>query len=287
LLGFDPRHAAAITESVLAFTGLRTQIDWPVGHYSTGMMARLGFALATFIQPAVLIVDEVLSVGDQSFQDKCQDRIAEFRANGTCIVFCSHNLDQVRNICGRAIWLHRGRVEADGVPSDVLRAYSSNLVSMDPGSHKVTDSPPRVLCQILSASLSDSAGVPTSTFRPGQTMQVDITAFFSADFRGEPGVAVGVVREDGLVVYITATSLEGVTLRKLSDTVFATRLVFTNLNLTSGRYYLNISATDEHSMQAYSVFEKAATFQVHSSSPHGGLVSLEHLWSDAQEFKES
>lgn len=119
VLGLSRREMAACLDDIVAFAELERFIDIPVKFYSSGMYVRLAFATAIHVKPDVLLVDEVLAVGDQSFQGKCLDYIYSLRARGVTIVFVSHSLDIVRNLCERALWLDEGKLCADG-PADVV-----------------------------------------------------------------------------------------------------------------------------------------------------------------------
>lgn len=123
LLGFSRRDIEAWFESIVAFAEIDEFIDAPLRTYSTGMVTRLGFAVATASRPDILVVDEVLSVGDQHFQQKCLNRIADFRRQGTTVLLTTHNLELVREECNRAIWIHDGQVGALGDPNVVVERY--------------------------------------------------------------------------------------------------------------------------------------------------------------------
>lgn len=110
-------------EEIVEFSGLRDFMDTPLKNFSSGMLARLGFSVMTFGTPDILIVDEVLSVGDFVFKAKCRERIEELRKNGTAILLVSHNVGEVREICSRAIWLEKGMVQMDGPCMEVTEAY--------------------------------------------------------------------------------------------------------------------------------------------------------------------
>jgi ABC-type polysaccharide/polyol phosphate transport system ATPase subunit len=123
ILGFARRALKAALPEIAAFAGLADAMDVPVKHFSTGMYARLGFAVAVHADPGLLLVDEVLSVGDPPFRERCYARIAEMRARGTAILFVSHDLPAVERVADRALWLAGGRVVAQGPPSGVLTRY--------------------------------------------------------------------------------------------------------------------------------------------------------------------
>jgi lipopolysaccharide transport system ATP-binding protein len=131
ILGLSPQQAAERYEAIVDFADLGPFMDTPVKHYSTGMYARLGFAVAVHVDPDVLLVDEVLSVGDAWFQDRSLRRMLTFRDAGTALVFVSHNLAAVELMCQRCVWLDRGRVRAAGPTTDVIRAYLDALDQPD------------------------------------------------------------------------------------------------------------------------------------------------------------
>jgi lipopolysaccharide transport system ATP-binding protein len=127
ILGLTRKEALARTDQIVEFAGLGTHIDAPVRTFSSGMQARLGFSIAVHVDADVLIVDEVLAVGDAQFERKCYERIDRFRAEGGTILFVSHNLDAVRRVAERCVWLDGGLIRMDGAPDSVLEAYSADV----------------------------------------------------------------------------------------------------------------------------------------------------------------
>lgn len=123
LLGLSRAYMRSRADEIIAFSGLEEFIDAPLRTYSTGMVARLAFAVATSIEAATVLLDELLSVGDAGFRKRCDERIAQFVRNGTTMVVVSHDLDEVRKICQRVVWLADGRVAADGPAAEVIAAY--------------------------------------------------------------------------------------------------------------------------------------------------------------------
>jgi ABC-type polysaccharide/polyol phosphate transport system ATPase subunit len=123
MLGFSTREMRRRFESIARFAELGDFIEAPVRTYSSGMIARLGFAIATDVEPDILLIDEVLAVGDEKFRAKCADRMRRFREGGATIVLVSHDLQAVRDLCGRAVWLNQGQVEALGPVEEVVARY--------------------------------------------------------------------------------------------------------------------------------------------------------------------
>lgn len=126
LLGLTRRETAELRERILDFSELRDFIREPVRTYSSGMIMRLGFSIAACRNPDILLVDEILAVGDQKFQQKCMDRIGELKRRGTTIVFVSHARAAVEQLCARALWLDHGRLMMDAAAGEVLEAYAGH-----------------------------------------------------------------------------------------------------------------------------------------------------------------
>jgi len=124
MLGFSREEMSKKIDGILEFSELGSFIEAPVRTYSSGMWARLGFAIATDTAPEILILDEILSVGDEAFQRKCQARIQSFRDNGTTILVVSHHMQVIKEMCQRAVWLHHGRVNMVDTPENVIHAYT-------------------------------------------------------------------------------------------------------------------------------------------------------------------
>jgi ABC-type polysaccharide/polyol phosphate transport system ATPase subunit len=132
ILGYTRKDLASRINRITDFAGLRDFIDAPIRNYSSGMLARLGFSIATDVPPDILIIDEVLSVGDAEFQKKSAERMERFRQDGTTILFVSHSLEAIRNLCSRAIWLDHGRLQAEGSPGTVIQDYLERLAAPKP-----------------------------------------------------------------------------------------------------------------------------------------------------------
>ena len=123
VLGYSKKFMESVYDEIVDFAEIGNFIDTPLKNYSSGMQARLGFAASTEIKPDILIVDEVLGVGDYRFQQKCEKRIQELMAGNTTVLFVSHSLEQVQRICKRALWLDHGVVKMDGPAAEVAKAY--------------------------------------------------------------------------------------------------------------------------------------------------------------------
>ena len=126
VLGHGHKFMEAHFQSIVDFAELWDFVDVPVKNFSSGMVARLGFAIATEVSADVLVVDEILAVGDFRFQQKCKERISQMMENGTTLLFVSHNEEQVKELCKRAVWLRHGKLMADGTVEEVCNLYRNS-----------------------------------------------------------------------------------------------------------------------------------------------------------------
>lgn len=166
ILGMSKREIESKLDQIVAFSGLEEFIDTPVKRYSSGMYARLGFSVAAHVDPEVLIVDEVLSVGDYVFQQNCMDRIRSVMNGGATVLFVSHNLKAVTELCQRTMLLERGRVVTIGSTNSVIRRYVSDVL-------KLQQNEAHGPVNITRVRVRDRNG-EQSTFESGQTAWVDI-----------------------------------------------------------------------------------------------------------------
>lgn len=127
IMGFDRKFMNRHFDEIVDFSELHDFLDVPVKNFSSGMVARLGFSVATIVSSEILIVDEVLSVGDAAFQAKCEDRMGKLLSNGTTLVFVSHSADQVKKLCQKAVWLEHGVIQQMGNCAEICDAYATFL----------------------------------------------------------------------------------------------------------------------------------------------------------------
>src|SRR5262249_54129344 len=139
ILGMSKREIDKRFDDIVGFAGLEEFIDTPVKNYSSGMFVRLGFSVAITVEPDILMIDEILAVGDESFQLKCMEKFAEIRRSGRTIVLVSHGLDAVRNVCDRAVWLDQGSMMKEGESQEVVTSYLES-VRDDRRAHESVDS---------------------------------------------------------------------------------------------------------------------------------------------------
>ncbi len=174
ILGLTRREVQERFDQIVAFSELEEFMDMPVKRYSSGMYARLGFAVAAHVDPDIMLVDEVLAVGDASFQQKCYDFIHRFVKSGKTTVFVSHNLYVIEQLCDRVIWLERGQIRMSGSPAEVLPAYldSQDRRLLQSQAEDIESLDDRL--HIQSVTFADASGRPTDTFHAGEDVVVEI-----------------------------------------------------------------------------------------------------------------
>jgi lipopolysaccharide transport system ATP-binding protein len=192
ILGMKRAEIARKFDEIVEFSEIEEFLDTPVKRYSSGMYVRLAFAVAAHLEPEILIVDEVLAVGDSAFQKKCLGKMGSFAQGGRTVLFVSHNMEAVRNLCQRGIWLKDGRLRADGKTDDVIEAYFNSISDdLTPPSAN-----PEYGLVIRRVVLRSGRGDESSQFRPGDDLIVEIS--YQATKRIErPIVALGVLGING------------------------------------------------------------------------------------------
>jgi ABC-type polysaccharide/polyol phosphate transport system ATPase subunit len=232
ILGLSRSQVKSRYEQIVDFAGLERFMDTPLKHYSSGMYARLAFSVAAHADPDVLLVDEVLSVGDAAFQDRSLHRMLEFRDQGrAAVVFVSHNLGAVELMCRRAVWLDRGRVRAQGATSEVIRAYLDHVDDESEG-----DIEPALTAD--GVDVLDEHGQPTDTLQSTQPFTVRITGHALRELI-EP-VFVVTVRGDHGPLFAGNMHIDGNWPARISAGPFTVDCCFANTGLVPGRYRVEL-----------------------------------------------
>jgi len=282
--GFKLAQIEEKIDSIIEFAELGDYIDQPVRTYSSGMVMRLGFSVATAIDPDVLIIDEILAVGDLYFQKKCVDRIFEFREAGKSILFCSHSLYDVRQICDEVIWVKDGKVELRGSPQDVTVAYANyeRALTTDPeattaGKIKVTGEglPAMTASRML---LTDTDREPVGdTLAPGTNLTYEVDFVIR-----EPGhvlnLGVAIFRNDNILVAsftTTATDLPSL----FDPGEHRGCLSLPALALLEGEYNVVGYLLDETGIHFYDHRQLEKPLLIKQEQNQPGVVMLDHDFS--------
>jgi lipopolysaccharide transport system ATP-binding protein len=278
ILGIPAKEMERKLPEIVAFAEIGDFMDRPVKMYSSGMYVRLAFAVATCVDPDVLIIDEALSVGDQYFQKRCIDRIEGFRRAGKTILFCSHNLYQIRLICDETIWLKEGQVAMAGDASRVVAAYENYLREREvpKALPPAIDEQPRAFPWIAGVRLT--RGVDDGPERDHFMTGEDLTITVEYEVPQPPAVvhvSVFLDRNDGVQVFGTATHVADVKPPTCSGSV---RLCLPRLALMSGAYAVSAFLLDEHGLHIYDQRVREFKFQVEQNVQALGLCYLDHRW---------
>src|SRR6476620_10384504 len=201
LLGLTRAEIAAKRDQIIAFADIGEHIHDPIKHYSSGMVVRLGFAVATALTPDILITDEVLAVGDESFQKKCIAWMEEYLAEGGTLLLCSHSMYHIQKLCTHALWLKEGRVERYGAAPEVTQAYLAYHEEKEARGKRPLARDHAAASGIY--AIEALAVEPSDTLAQGTTLTVR-GSVYSPDER-PPVVLVGIVRADGTPVYGVAS----------------------------------------------------------------------------------
>lgn len=276
--GMSRAEITSRIDEIVDFSELGAFIDRPVRTYSSGMFLRLAFSIATAADPDVLIVDEALAVGDQRFQLKCTERIARFVQRGGTLVFCSHNLYQVKKLCREALWIDHGAVQAQGPSAEVCDAYAdrarARLLRGHTGTAQVD-----AMVAVERVEVADRDGRPLGQIQTDEPITVRVWLRRAPGSDVVPGCAVGIVRSDGLVCYVASTELDGVDLQAVGADEFHVALHFPKLPLFGGSYHFNVATIDSRRpLIMLDVREGEAPFSVVNPKTDWGVCRLPHEW---------
>jgi lipopolysaccharide transport system ATP-binding protein len=272
LLGMAPGEIADRREAIVAFADIGQHIHDPIKTYSSGMIVRLGFAIATALAPDVLITDEVLAVGDESFQKKCVAWMEDYLGRGGTLLLCSHSMYHVQKLCAHALWLEHGRARMYGPADDVAREY---LAYHETRAAKLAEQRRAVPGDYAVAALAVRPVGGGAEVDPAQGFDVTVDVH-SPDGR-PPVVAVGVVRADGTPVYGTTSELDGVKPVRRTDGGYAFAVRFHALPLLPGHYRVRAHAMDPEGMRLFDHHE--APFVVAGTTRELGYCRLPHAWT--------
>lgn len=300
MLGLSRAEVNRRFDEIVAFAEMEDFIDAPVKTYSSGMYARLGFAVAIHVDPDVLLIDEVLSVGDEAFTRKCLEKIGEFRRRGKTIVIVTHSLGLVEKMCDEALWLRKGKAVDSGDPKRVVDAYLSFVAAQEnevlgrregleraPGQSSVVQEAPEEKRRwgsgemlITEVRLLDATGRPAHVFVPGDTLKVELQGVATKpteDFV----FGLGLFTANGVSVYGTNTHIEEFKPRK-AEGPFTASIEIQDLRLVEGSYLLDV-AVHRKDGTPYDYHRGLYALRVRSRVKDVGVYRPHHAWT----FSES
>jgi len=316
MLGLTKREVARRFDEIVEFAELQDFIDAPVKTYSSGMYMRLGFAVAIHVDPDVLLVDEVLAVGDEGFTHKCLDKFGEFKRRGKTILLVTHSLNLVERFCDEALWLDAGKVRGSGDPKRVVGAYLTDVgkseerelaraeakseqkaesqepadPNAEPRAGSVVEDMTRVdegrwgsrEIEITGVTFKNDSGEVSHIFQSGDPMSIHI-AVRAHQATGDFVFGIGLYSAEGVNCYGTNTHLEEFTPQDLhgeGEVTFAIE----RLELVEGTYKLDV-AVHKRDGYPYDYHRLLYTFRVKSRSKEVGIYRPSHTWGFSKNIK--
>jgi ABC-2 type transport system ATP-binding protein len=269
ILGLSRAQTDALFDDIVAFSELEDFIDSQVKFYSSGMYVRLGFAVAVHVDPAILLIDEVLAVGDEGFQRKCLDRVRDFQQDGRTIVLVSHAMDQVLQVCDRAVMLRAGAIASQGSPAEVVREFRLLMLrkdlayAWDQGTKEI---------EIVSAEIFGANGSAPEHFTPGDelTIQVDLKAVAPVE---DPVISFAIHDQQNRFMFGTNNDWRGVRF-PVFEGKHRVQFLLKSLPFVDGRYYVTIGVHARDASRVYHVHEQRYSFNVRRGEENPGAVFI-------------
>jgi len=286
ILGLARSQIRQRLDEIIAFAELERFIDVPVKHYSSGMYVRLGFSMAVHTDPEVLLVDEVLAVGDAAFQQKCLDRMAQFKRQGCTILFVSHALQQIEQLCTQVIWLEEGRVQEIGETARVIASYMRAVTDKLEADLSVRNvgaslSRERGRLSIRAVTMMDAEEIPCWTFHSGDPVRIRIV-YEATEPVERPIFSILIHRSDGL--YVSSTNTYNIDPLEVGPIDGSGELIvsISQLDLYEGDYLLSVGAYVEPDPPFWSspadFLDKQYEFRVLSGGRRHGVIVLPAKW---------
>jgi lipopolysaccharide transport system ATP-binding protein len=284
IMGLSRAQIRQRMEEIVAFAELERFVDVPVKHYSSGMYVRLGFAVAVHTDPQVLLVDEVLAVGDASFQRKCLEKIEQMRDHGVTILLVSHNLGQVQHLCTRLAWLNGGRLEAVGPAAEVIEKYMGTVadqagVGLAARNVRTRADQNHGKLRILDVVMVSDK--PKWTFRTGDAVRV-LIRYDAAQRIENPVFSILIHRSDGL--YVSSSNTYSIDPTQIGPIQGQGEVVveISRLDLFEGDYLLSVGAYVEPDPPYWAspaeFQDKAYRFQMYSANGAHGVAAMQARW---------
>ncbi|MEA3254868.1 MAG: ABC transporter ATP-binding protein [Candidatus Altiarchaeota archaeon] len=270
ILGLSRREIDERFDDIVDFAGIREFIDVPVKTYSSGMYVRLGFSVAVHVDPDILIIDEVLAVGDLAFQEKCLEKMNEFKEKGKTIVIVSHNSNIITDICGRALLIANGRLIEDGAVDCVVKTYTGSVIDQGEIKHYRYGT---LGAEIISAELLDTDMENTSVINSGKETTIRVKIKFNEDVNN-PIFGFIIKDRQRVQVYATNTLWRGTHLGdfKKDDEI----IIDSNqkMPLINGIYSITIALAYSDAKRFYDCQENIVSFEIQGDSISEGIVDL-------------
>lgn len=287
IMGMSRKEIDRKLERIVEFSGIGDFIDTPIKRYSSGMTARLGFSVAAHIDPDILLVDEVLAVGDMDFQAKCAQKIRELLRSGVTVIFISHNLALMQSLCKRIILLHKGEILKQGASEEIISYYQDMVYSQKEEELKrqAVSSVHQAIASaksgvdILDVTFYNGTSAPKDNFGLREPMSVKIT-YETKERIENPVFSLEIIRADGVVCCSATTNDNGFVFKNVAGRGVIT-VEMGKLNLAPGIYVAKVSAWDKDMLHPYSISRKDI-FRIRADGSNGHIKSVfipEVKWS--------
>ena len=273
-------------DKIINYAGLGDFIDTPVKHYSSGMYVRLGFAVAIHTDPDLLLVDEVLAVGDVHFQNRCMESIYRFRHAGGTLLLVSHDLGTIQSLCNRALWIDDGMVAAEGAPADVVMAYKQHMAELEEsqsnGSHQEVVGEGQRWgtreVEITQVELCNSNGQARTTFNTGEQFTIRLH-YRCAQPVENPVFGFGISHQNGVHLFGPNTKFGALDIDRLSGSGVVSYSI-PELPLLEGQYTLSVAVVNETDTATFDYHDRAYNFRIAYSSLRAGygMVQMHGDW---------
>jgi ABC-2 type transport system ATP-binding protein len=267
ILGLSRAQTDKYFDSIVDFSGIEQFIDTQVKFYSSGMYVRLAFAVAIHVDPEILLVDEVLAVGDEPFQRKCLDRIKQFQHDGRTIILVTHSLEQVRQMCDRVVLLDTGSLVVDGDPSEAVRHFREVNSEQD---HAEQANREHTLT-IINPRTFGSDGKQHNIYPAGASLGVEFEVTADTEVT-DWATGVALTDASGLLIYGTNTVLQDMVLEPISGKR-TVRFRFDQLPVSDGQYFIDIAVHPKMGADYYRI-DRAVSFQVSNDATDPGVLAL-------------
>jgi lipopolysaccharide transport system ATP-binding protein len=281
ILGMKHNEIRSRFDQIVDFAGIDEYLDTPVKRYSSGMYARLGFSIAAHVDPEILLVDEVLAVGDYAFRLKCFDRMDELRARGTTLIFVSHNMENVRRVCEKGLVMYRGEKAFQGTATEAIAEYanvirrntSQSVISRGPELGGLAERRMTHAAKIESVEIIDKDGNPSKVVNSGELISIVKRIHFFEDAES-PVFACTILGSNGEVVYDTTTKLLGISTPSFQagDQVIVQYRI--RANLLDGVYQINTDLAYSDLSRYYDYLVNAISFVIAGGSNAKGVANL-------------
>ncbi len=270
ILGMTRAEIKSKFDEIVDFSGIEKFLDTPVKRYSSGMYVRLAFAVAAHLQPEILLVDEVLAVGDIEFQKKCLGKMSAVARSGRTVLFVSHNMAAIEALCSRAILLDHGLEAAEGVPTEVVRTYCERNSTEGFGAYNRSKDPADTC--IHSARIWAETESAPGTFPIGADLQLEVA--IKAQAGQELGLGVGIDNQNGIRVTTLHTKCSSLVARIEADGQYVFKCQVSQLALAPGEYTVKLSLDEQVSGVSLEALETAFDFRVVMSDyfSNGGKI---------------